>query len=162
MRTMKSTNYKEYINSIEWDEKRSLRFRMDGFRCHMCGSPMNLECHHITYERLGNERLSDLITLCSKCHKRLHDPIRPQKTQDERFLDAANLIGGEELKDQMALFLYFMDKLKNAMCRKTLSLLTDEFEYENSETEDLKIVKCTLREMNPIFKEVLNGRIDEF
>ena len=159
---MKSTNYKEYINSIEWDEKRSLRFRMDGFRCYKCGSPMNLQCHHITYERLGNERLSDLVTLCSDCHKRLHDPIRPQKTQDERFLDAANFIGGEELKDQMCLFLYFMDKLKTVMSRKTLSLLSDEFEYENSETEDLKIVKCTLREMNPIFKEVLNGRIDEF
>ena len=55
-----------------------------------------------------------------------------------------------------------MDRLKTVMSRKTLSLITDEFEYENSETEDLKIVKCTLHEMNPIFKEVLNGRIDEF
>jgi len=39
----------------------------------MCGcGGKGLEVHHLSYRRLGNELLSDLIVLCVGCHKKQH------------------------------------------------------------------------------------------
>lgn len=40
--------------------------------CWGCGSPPPVQFHHRTYDRLGDEDLRDLIPLCDKCHKFLH------------------------------------------------------------------------------------------
>jgi hypothetical protein len=65
--------YGEYIKSDVWLEKRHRVWRRDGMRCVECGSAMNLQCHHLTYENLGNEPLQDLVTLCRSCHSEKHD-----------------------------------------------------------------------------------------
>ena len=41
----------------------------------MCGKPKHkgMHLHHITYERLGKERLSDLVPVCESCHRFIHD-----------------------------------------------------------------------------------------
>lgn len=70
---MSKVNYYEYLKSEAWQEKRMQTFKRDGFRCVKCGAEKNLRCHHITYERLGNEEASDLVTLCDDCHARLHN-----------------------------------------------------------------------------------------
>jgi hypothetical protein len=36
-------------------------------RCRDCGR-RGTEAHHLTYERVGRERLSDLVLLCKRCH----------------------------------------------------------------------------------------------
>lgn len=64
--------HSDYINSVAWQETRQKIFRRDGFRCVMCGQSMNLNVHHITYENLGAEESSDLVTLCQKCHAKVH------------------------------------------------------------------------------------------
>jgi 5-methylcytosine-specific restriction endonuclease McrA len=33
----------------------------------------NLEVHHRTYERVGEERPADVIALCKACHEKHHD-----------------------------------------------------------------------------------------
>ena len=65
--------YAEYIKSDKWLEKRHRVWRRDGMRCVECGSAMNLQCHHLTYENLGDEPLQDLVTLCRSCHREKHD-----------------------------------------------------------------------------------------
>ena len=41
----------------------------DGWRCQGCGSPRNLEVHHIVKRsQLGNDVDANLITLCASCH----------------------------------------------------------------------------------------------
>ena len=65
----------DYIHSVAWEETRQKVFRRDGFRCTVCGSSVNLNCHHITYENLGAEKLSDLVTLCQKCHEKVHEKV---------------------------------------------------------------------------------------
>lgn len=65
--------YNEYMKSDVWLDKRHRVFRRDGMRCVECGSAMNLRCHHLTYENLGNEPLQDLVTLCNSCHSEKHD-----------------------------------------------------------------------------------------
>jgi 5-methylcytosine-specific restriction endonuclease McrA len=32
--------------------------------------------HHLTYERLGNELLIDLVSLCNGCHDQAHGKVR--------------------------------------------------------------------------------------
>lgn len=39
---------------------------------HVVKEQVILEIHHLTYDRVGNEKSSDLQVLCSKCHKLKH------------------------------------------------------------------------------------------
>jgi len=64
--------YKQYLKSDKWKRKRYAVLQRDGFRCVRCGSKNNLQVHHKTYRNIFNEPLSDLITLCKKCHKKQH------------------------------------------------------------------------------------------
>jgi len=41
--------------------------------CEFCHSDSKFNFHHKTYERLGNERDTDLVILCDNCHERVHD-----------------------------------------------------------------------------------------
>lgn len=66
---------KKYMRSPEWDIIRTAVKNRDNNQCVVCSSNKRLEAHHITYKRLGNEKLSDLITLCRNCHQAIHDRI---------------------------------------------------------------------------------------
>lgn len=65
-------NYSEYIRSEEW-RKRAKRAKRKQPLCQRCNSSYRLHTHHISYERLGEERNSDLVTLCKKCHIKEHN-----------------------------------------------------------------------------------------
>lgn len=65
-------DYQKYINSKWWREKRMERLKLDGFKCQLCGSGMNLNVHHINYENLGKENIDDIVTLCRSCHAKVH------------------------------------------------------------------------------------------
>lgn len=70
----KRVDYQEYLKSPEWKEKRDIRLALDGYTCRLCGSGKNLHVHHISYKNLGTpEEVDDLITLCEKCHARVHE-----------------------------------------------------------------------------------------
>lgn len=61
-----------YMNSSMWEEKRKSILERDGYKCTFCGSAKNLRVHHITYENIPYEKDGDLITVCNKCHEKLH------------------------------------------------------------------------------------------
>lgn len=66
--------YRAYLDSDIWTILRNKRLEMDNFKCSICGNPNNLEVHHLKYPSvLGTEPLSDLMTLCNSCHKRIDD-----------------------------------------------------------------------------------------
>jgi len=45
----------------------------DSWRCQFCGSPEQLQVHHIESRgRLGQDTEENLITLCAACHARVH------------------------------------------------------------------------------------------
>jgi len=60
-------DYGSYITSAKWERKRQEFFQcclFEGF-CAGCGIiPEIYNIHHLTYERLGEEYLEDLIALC--------------------------------------------------------------------------------------------------
>lgn len=64
--------YERYLNSPEWEARRQAALRRDGHRCTGCSATERLHVHHLTYERVGHERLTDLMTLCHVCHAREH------------------------------------------------------------------------------------------
>lgn len=66
-------NYYGYSISTAWNRLRSLCFHRDGYKCKNCGSGINLEMHHVSYEHLYTfAELDDVITLCRDCHTHIH------------------------------------------------------------------------------------------
>lgn len=65
-------DYNNYIKSDKWHWIREEKFKKAGYKCEICGAVKNLDVHHVTYKRLGREKMSDLAVLCRKCHKTLH------------------------------------------------------------------------------------------
>jgi len=64
--------YRDYLRSEAWQEKRRQKFEQVGRRCERCSNTTGIQVHHTTYERLGNELLSDLEVLCDRCHATEH------------------------------------------------------------------------------------------
>jgi len=65
--------YAERRQSKEWAILKRQVHRRDGYRCRLCSrDDVELHVHHCTYENYAQERLEDLITLCSVCHHDFH------------------------------------------------------------------------------------------
>lgn len=69
-------DYKEYIEKHPyWQKVKKARFDFDGGRCAICHKDLHNDTyhtHHLHYQRLGHERLRDVITLCPGCHHDFH------------------------------------------------------------------------------------------
>jgi 5-methylcytosine-specific restriction endonuclease McrA len=77
MNATQRKTYRAFLRSPEWEAKRRACIARDGAACRRCGSRFRLEVHHLTYLRFGGrEHLSDLITLCERCHEALHEHAR--------------------------------------------------------------------------------------
>jgi hypothetical protein len=81
-------DYAAYLMSDAWKEKRTkVRRRARGW-CERCKWRKRVDVHHLTYERVPNEPLSDLIGVCRPCHRFLHgrrstDPAIPEFSKEE-------------------------------------------------------------------------------
>lgn len=73
---LRSMPYDEYLKTPEWIAKRDEVLDRDDHRCRVCNSEENLNVHHRTYVRRGNEDLNDLTTLCQPCHEYFHERMR--------------------------------------------------------------------------------------
>jgi len=75
--------YREYLNSEHWRTIRRLVLERDGHACVVCyASGPGLEIHHRTYERgWYNERMDDLHTLCTPCHRGVENMLAKRKAE---------------------------------------------------------------------------------
>ena len=84
---MRSDFYNRYIRSDAWKQKERERMAVDDNKCVMCGRPSEktrhgLQVHHITYRNLGHEDvMTDLVTLCAPCHKKMHYYLNRKRGQ---------------------------------------------------------------------------------
>jgi hypothetical protein len=87
MTALRSVNYDEYIKSAQWRTISAAMKKYRNFVCQGCEKkfhPSELDVHHENYDRLGNERPSDLKVLCrAKCHP-IADATRVQVAQTRR------------------------------------------------------------------------------
>lgn len=68
--------YNDYIQKHpHWQKVRRARFDFDERRCVICRRDLTGEpyqTHHLSYQRLGHERLRDVVTMCDSCHHTFH------------------------------------------------------------------------------------------
>lgn len=81
--------YKDYINSDEWKEKSKLFLRKNP-TCQICLKYRSEDAHHLTYKNLGNEQKGDLMALCTRCHRSIHNSL--PYIDDEEILDMSAVI----------------------------------------------------------------------
>lgn len=81
--------YKDYINSDEWKEKSKLFLRKNP-TCQICLKYRSEDAHHLTYKNLGNEQKGELMALCTRCHKNIHNSL--PYIDDEEILAMSEVI----------------------------------------------------------------------
>lgn len=74
-------NYHKYLESTEWAEKRAKVLKRDNYLCQGCLESKATQVHHWTYDRIFNELLCDLISLCRNCHEKIHLNDEPGAAQ---------------------------------------------------------------------------------
>lgn len=74
--------YDEYVGESRrpahphWIKVRYARYMFDEKMCAICKKHLDeksFQTHHLSYERLGHERIRDVITLCNECHEQFHN-----------------------------------------------------------------------------------------
>ena len=82
-------SYRDYLRSAHWQRFKIIKLHKVS-ACELCLSKDRLCLHHKTYSSLGNELPGDVVVLCDKCHKLLHEFVgvidRTLKAKTEEFL----------------------------------------------------------------------------
>lgn len=69
------TSYHNHLRSHRWSLIRDKVLKRDKYICCGCGTASATQVHHLTYERLGDEMLFDLVSICFDCHKKIHPDL---------------------------------------------------------------------------------------
>ena len=82
----KSTKSEAQTERERWLEIRSQILLRDHFRCQECGYFKHLEVHHIVPKsKGGGDNPENLVTLCTRCHKKVHGfHWKPQKKKHRK------------------------------------------------------------------------------
>ena len=91
-------SYRDYLRSAHWQRFKTLKLHKVS-ACELCLSKERLCLHHKTYSSLGNELPGDVVVLCDKCHKLLHEFIgvidRTLKAKTEEFIQLMKACAGQ-------------------------------------------------------------------
>lgn len=66
----------KYLNTKHWKAIRIKAFEYYNGVCQRCGDYMtqnNFTIHHRSYKNLGNEKMTDLVLYCNRCHAIIHN-----------------------------------------------------------------------------------------
>lgn len=66
---MISEEYRSYLRSAEWKEKREEFIEAVDGQCEECGEKKKLQVHHLNYDNIYDETQDDVMVLCSECHR---------------------------------------------------------------------------------------------
>lgn len=69
---LRALAYADYLKTAHWRKTRNSALTRAGWKCGRCQSNVGLQVHHLSYERVGEERDADLEVLCKSCHEGLH------------------------------------------------------------------------------------------
>jgi len=64
--------YNDYLKSDQWKMMRAGLIYIRGSKCENCGNTEKLEIHHLNYNNIFKEKMSDLKILCRDCHRKEH------------------------------------------------------------------------------------------
>ena len=81
-------DYKAYLNSADWQQKRTKVLERAKGQCEGCWTKVATQIHHLTYSHVFAEFLFELVAVCDDCHGRLHSSdTNDVEDQNERTLD---------------------------------------------------------------------------
>ena len=65
--------YHDYLETDEWQRKRYIVLKRDGYKCVYCGAPAT-QVHHKRYSNvnIGKEPIDWLVSVCQECHMKRH------------------------------------------------------------------------------------------
>ncbi|WHZ60027.1 HNH endonuclease signature motif containing protein [Metabacillus hrfriensis] len=69
----KVDNYEDYLETRHWKQFKERYAKSHKKQCTMCDEKENIHLHHITYNRVGNEKFEDVVYLCRTCHLKVHE-----------------------------------------------------------------------------------------
>lgn len=64
--------YYTYLQSDTWKQKRAKVLIRDNGQCQLCKVQSATDVHHLTYDRIYEELLEDLLSVCRGCHTEVH------------------------------------------------------------------------------------------
>jgi 5-methylcytosine-specific restriction endonuclease McrA len=64
--------YYAYLETPAWRAKRKKVLARARGICEGCGERQATQAHHVTYARVGQEMLFDLVAMCEDCHHAIH------------------------------------------------------------------------------------------
>jgi 5-methylcytosine-specific restriction endonuclease McrA len=73
----------KYLKSYHWKQLRLAKLTLTPL-CEECGDGHRVEPHHLRYKNLYDVQVSDLQTLCRKCHVKKHLPISTIKRKKRK------------------------------------------------------------------------------
>lgn len=84
----------------DWSDRRMRAKERDGYQCQHCGRSESevdeLHAHHcVPLENGGNNRVSNLQTLCDQCHKAAHGEVLPPR----KYFRASGDLSTERFED---------------------------------------------------------------
>ena len=68
-------NYHKYLKSPEWKIIRDKVIERDNGICLYCKTKPATEVHHKHYETIYKEKIDDLESVCSACHRAIHKSV---------------------------------------------------------------------------------------
>lgn len=163
-RYIEMVNYQRYIQSDKWKEKRA-KIIEERKQCEMCDSAENLQVHHLTYKRLGNEDDRDLMLLCQNCHQHIHT--------DENAIPYINIIDGtmELFSNKNYIKRFYDNQLPEVLTfvevGKTIELMNYITKHQIlkigncylSEIDVMNIYKTSLRQSRSFLKLLISNNI---
>lgn len=89
-------NYRDYLQSNHWQifrkrfysskyfKSKSIRGGING-KCICCQQEnKKMDLHHLTYRRIGDEKISDIVPVCRECHSKTHDNLKLNPGQRDK------------------------------------------------------------------------------
>jgi 5-methylcytosine-specific restriction endonuclease McrA len=82
-------HYDKYMQTWQWRVMRRKAMKRAKGKCQFCAERKPKVVHHLTYERLFFERLTDLLALCFTCHALMHPGNEglADRTVDDELLE---------------------------------------------------------------------------
>lgn len=79
-RTRDKTTYAQYLKSAHWRRFRARKLKLVQNKCQDCNKYRRApQLHHLTYTRLGHEKIDDVLALCGRCHMKRHKRRRKRR-----------------------------------------------------------------------------------
>lgn len=109
-----SREYVSHLKSEKWAEFKKTAIVNAGRCCQNCGAKNKvLQVHHLHYETLGHEKISDVKVLCVACHE-LFDKSRENEVENDKYHRSVDTFSRKKFGDDWQLTVGSLDSAYQA------------------------------------------------